>query len=202
MLERDTDDLPISHLGVWQVGEEKKVVAQVEEFVSPSILEETERAIFQTAPYLDEPGTKEHWTDFLYYLDHQLLPDEAPTFNQRWLAVQCALALSGKVNVALNLRESGYSQPFRPFDPHDQLNTQVATAQDVVTYYGWYKQGESEDFGLQHVFAASKRILLASHYKYREDPSYSRRDQYQSHLASYYLLEQAVKLDASSPPLS
>jgi hypothetical protein len=149
---------------------------------------------------LNEPGNKEHWIDFLYYLDHQLLAEEAPTFNQRWLSVQCALALSGKVNVARSLRESGYSQPFRPFDPDDQLNTQVATPQDVIVYYGWYRQGESEEFSLHHVFAASKRILLASHIKYRQDPSYSRRDQYQSHLACYYLLELAAKLDADPFP--
>ena len=198
MLERDRVHLPTSDQGAWQVGEEQQVVAQVEEFISPSILEETEIEIFQTAPYLNEPGIKEHWIDFLYRLDHQLLRDEALTFNQRWLAVQFVLALSGKVIDTQRLGESGYSQSLRPFDSHDPLNTQVTTPQDTITFYRWYKQGESEDFGLHHVLAASKRVLLASNSKYRQELSYSRRDEYQGHLACYYLLEQAAKLDANS----
>lgn len=200
MQERDEDDLAILDTGIFQPGDGKEIVTQIEKLVSPPILLETEREIFQTAPYLDEPGIKEHWQDWLYHLNHKLLADEATTENQRWLATQCALALPGSLSRALRLGEGLASTPLRPFDPHEKLRTQVSTPRDVITYYNWYKQGEAEEFSLQHVFAASKRVLLASYYAYRGEPSYSRKQQYQSHLASYYLLEQALSLDADTLP--
>lgn len=201
MPERGADDLPIHDTGAFQAGDEKEIIKQVEEFLAPPILEEIERDIFKTAPYVLDSRNQVPWTEFLYHLNHRLLPDEASTENQRWLATQCALALSGRVGEALILREPPSSVQTRPFDPHDQLTTQVSTPQDVITYYNWYKQGESEDFSLRHVLTASKRVLLSSYYAYRKEPSYTLRDQYQSQFASYGLLEQAVNLD-SSPPAS
>jgi hypothetical protein len=154
-----------------------------------STIPELESQVFQTAPYLLEPGRIERWTDYLFRSDHRLLPDDAPDNKQRWFAMDCANSLRAQVEnryrLSSNPAASGKVQPYTP--------------EDVIQYYQWFKQTDPVDYTLGHIFAGVKRLTQYAYH--HRDGGQRVRDWYDNHLRLYRLMEQAIALDTGPGPI-